>query len=54
MRRARTYTPRLFSAVIAIGVAATILFASRMVAIRLEQRALAWTAAKRFQLAIYP
>jgi D-alanine transfer protein len=50
MGLARTRTPHLFSAVIAVGVAATILFAGRMVAIHLERRALAWTAPKRFQL----
>jgi D-alanine transfer protein len=50
MGPARTRTPHLLSAVIAIGVAATILFAGRMGAIHLERRALAWTAPKRFQL----
>ena len=46
----RTRTPHLFSAVIALGAAAAILLEGRMVAVRLEQRALAWTASKRFQL----
>jgi D-alanine transfer protein len=46
----RTGTPHLLSAVIAVAVAAMILFAGRMVAIRFERRALAWTAPKRFQL----
>ena len=46
----RTRTPHLFSAVIAVGVAVAIFFAGRMVAMRLEQRALAWTASQRFQL----
>jgi len=50
MGRARTRTPHLFSAVIAVSVAATILFAGRMAAIHLERRALAWTAPKRFEL----
>ena len=50
MGSTRFRTPHLFSAVIAVGVAATILLVARMVAMHLEQRALAWTASKRFQL----
>jgi len=50
MGSTRTSTPHLFSAVIAVGVAATILFAGRLVAIRLERRTLAWTAPQQFQL----
>jgi D-alanine transfer protein len=50
MGPARTRTPHLLSAVIAVAVAATVLFAGRMVAIHLERRSLAWTAPKRFQL----
>ena len=46
----RTGIPHLFSAVIDVGVAATILFAGRMAAIHLERRTLAWTAPQRFQL----
>ena len=50
MGSARTGTPHLFSAVIAVGVAATILFAGRVAAIHLERRTLAWTAPQQFQL----
>src|SRR5438876_1222261 len=50
MGSTRTSTPHLFSAVIAVGVAATILFAGRLVAIRLERRTVAWTAPQQFQL----
>src|SRR5213082_3761064 len=50
MGSTRTSTPHLFSAVIAVSVAATILFAGRLVAIRLERRTLAWTAPQQFQL----
>src|SRR5205823_10766227 len=50
MGSTRTSTPHLFSAVIAVGVAATILFAGRLVAIRHERRTLAWTAPQQFQL----
>ena len=50
MGSARIRTPHLFSAVIAVGVAAPILLVARMGAIHLEQRALARTASKRFQL----
>jgi D-alanine transfer protein len=50
MGSARTGTPHLFSAVIAVSVAAAILFAGRMVAIHLERGALAWTAPQRFPL----
>ena len=46
----RTRIPHLFSALIALGVAATMLLAGRTVAIHLERRALAWTASERFQL----
>jgi D-alanine transfer protein len=50
MSSARTGTPHLFSAVAAVGVAATILFAGQIVAIHVEQRATAWTAPQLFQL----
>jgi D-alanine transfer protein len=50
MGSARTATPHLFSAVIGVGVAATILFAGRVAVIHLERRALAWTAPQQFQL----
>ena len=40
----------MLSAVIAAGVAATILFAGRIGAIHLERDAVAWTAPKQFQL----
>ena len=50
MGSARTGTPHLFSAVIAVGIAATILFAGRVAAIHLERRTLAWTAPQQFQL----
>jgi D-alanine transfer protein len=46
----RTRTPHLFSAFIVLGATAAILFEGRMRAIQLEQRALAWTASKRFHL----
>ena len=50
MGSARTGTSHLFSAVIAVGIAATILFAGRVAAIHLERRTLAWTAPQQFQL----
>jgi D-alanine transfer protein len=50
MGSARTATPHLFSAVIGVGVAATILFAGRVAVIHLERHALAWTAPQQFQL----
>jgi D-alanine transfer protein len=50
MDSARTGIPHLFSALIAVGVSATMLVAGRTVAIQLERRALAWTAPERFQL----
>ena len=50
MGSARTSTPHLFSAVIAVGVAATILFAGWTAAIHLERRTLGWTAPQQFQL----
>ena len=50
MGSARTATPHLFSAVIGVGVAATILFAGRVAVIHLERRTLAWTAPQQFQL----
>ena len=50
MCSARTSTPHLFSAVIAAGVAATILFAGWTAAIHLERRTLGWTAPQQFQL----
>ena len=50
MGQARTSIPHLFSAVIAIGVAATILFAGRLAVIHLEQRTVAWTAPQQFLL----
>src|SRR5256886_4791229 len=52
MGSARTSTPHLFSAVIAVGVAATILFAGWTAAIHLERRTLGWTAPQQFQLKI--
>src|SRR5947208_15935059 len=50
MGSARTSTPHLFSAVIAVGVAAPILFAGWTAAIHLERRTLGWTAPQQFQL----
>jgi D-alanine transfer protein len=50
MGSARTGIPHLFSAVTALGVAATTLLAGRTMAIHLERRAVAWTAPQRFQL----
>jgi hypothetical protein len=50
MGRARTRTPHLFSAVIAVGVATTILFAGRMIAIHLEHSTLSSTAPELFPL----
>jgi D-alanine transfer protein len=50
MCSARTSAPHLFSAVIAAGVAATILFAGWTAAIHLERRTLGWTAPQQFQL----
>ena len=50
MGSARTSTPHLFSAVIAVSVAATILFAGWTAAIHLERRTLGWTAPQQFQL----
>src|SRR5947199_5104452 len=50
MGSASTGTSHLFSAVIAVAVAATILFAGRVAAIHLERRTLAWTAPQQFQL----
>ena len=50
MGSTRIRIPHLFSAAIAVGVAATILMVARMDAIHLEQRALLWTASRRFQL----
>jgi hypothetical protein len=50
MGSARAGILHLFSAFIAVGVAATILFAGRMVAIHFERSTLAWTAPQQFQL----
>jgi D-alanine transfer protein len=50
MRTARTCTPHLFSGVIAVGIAAIILFAGRMIAIHLEHKALHTVAPREFQL----
>src|SRR5437764_13600183 len=50
MCSARTSTPHLFSAVIAAGVAATILFAGLTAAIHLDRRTLGWTEPQQFQL----
>src|SRR5947199_1481264 len=50
MGSTKTGTSHLFSAVIAVAVAATILFAGRLAAIHLERRTLAWTAPQQFQL----
>jgi hypothetical protein len=47
---ARTGIPHLFSAVMAVGVAAPMLLADRTVAIHLERRAVARTGPPRFQL----
>lgn len=50
MGSARTATPHLFSATIAVAVIAATLLVGRMVAIHLERRAIAWTAPQLFQL----
>jgi D-alanine transfer protein len=50
MRPARTGIPCLFSGVIAVGLAATILFAGRMIAIHLEHKTLHTVAPREFQL----
>ena len=50
MNSARSGKPHLFSGVIAIGVAATILFAGRMIAIHLEHSTLSSTAPELFPL----
>ena len=50
MGSARTGTPHLFSAVIAVGVAATVLFAGRMFAIHLEHKTLHEIAPRVFEL----
>jgi D-alanine transfer protein len=50
MRTARTCTPHLFSGVIAVGIAAIILFAGRMIAIHLEHKTLHTVAPREFQL----
>jgi D-alanine transfer protein len=46
----RTHTPHLFSGLVAIGLGGVILAAGLMSAIRLERRALPWTAPQVFQL----
>ncbi len=50
MGSGRTRIPHLFSAIIAFGVAAAMLFAGRTAAIQIERRAIAWTAPQRFHL----
>lgn len=50
MHPARTGTPHLFSGVIAVGIAASILFAGRMIAIHLEHKTLHAVAPRVFQL----
>jgi poly-D-alanine transfer protein DltD len=50
MGTARTATPHLLSGVIAVGLAATILFAGRMIAIRVEREALHTVAPQAFPL----
>jgi hypothetical protein len=50
MSPARTGAPHLFSGIIAVGVAATILFVGRMVAIHLEHKSLHTVAPREFQL----
>jgi hypothetical protein len=50
MGSARTGIPHLFSAVVALGVAATILFAGRMFAIHLENKTLHAIAPRVFEL----
>jgi D-alanine transfer protein len=50
MRSARTDTPHLFSGIIAAGIAATILFAGRIVAIHLEHKTLHAVAPREFEL----
>jgi D-alanine transfer protein len=50
MGPARTATPHLFSGIITVGVAATILFAGRMVAIHLEHKTLHAIAPRVFEL----
>jgi D-alanine transfer protein len=50
MGPARTGTPHLFSGVIAIGIAATILIAGRTIAVHLEHRTLHAVAPRAFEL----
>jgi D-alanine transfer protein len=50
MSPARTGAPHLFSGIIAVGVAATILFVGRMIAIHLEHKSLHTVAPREFQL----
>ncbi len=50
MGSARIRTPHLFSAVIAVGVAATILIAGRTIAVHLEHRTLHAVAPRAFEL----
>jgi D-alanine transfer protein len=50
MSSARTGAPHLFSGIIAVGVAATILFVGRMIAIHLEHKTLHTVAPREFQL----
>ena len=50
MSPARTGAPHLFSGIIAVGVAATILFVGRMIAIHLEHKSLHTVAPREFQV----
>ena len=50
MSPARTGAPHLFSGIIAVGVAATILFVGRMIAIHLEHKSLDTVAPREFQV----
>jgi D-alanine transfer protein len=50
MSPVRTRTPHLFSSLVAVGLGGVILAAGLMSAIRLERRALPWTAPQVFQL----
>jgi hypothetical protein len=50
MGLARTATPHLFAGVIAVGLAAAILFAGRMIAIHLEHKSVHALAPRAFPL----
>jgi hypothetical protein len=50
MASARAGTPHLFSAVIVVGIAATIVFAGRLIAIHFEQKTVQAVAPRVFDL----